>query len=531
MDGGPRGLLPLLLRRQYLRRDAPSPGPQACSGRRPGPQHRRHGRVRPRAGVPPGRAPRVPGHDAEGRRPDAGGGKALPRMPIWRLYAHCYWPFYPRIQLQVRGPGDAGGAAAAEERPLRGDAGLRGGPAGPGRGRVAPGRRRHRRLRRPGVPQRVPEGPAHRRPGRGGGAGRRHGVPRGHRREGRRPGDLRRAGAGGDGPRGALPRGPAPRLRRRKPRPVRGPAPAHRHRAPRPERPRAPRGAGVHPRLRPPAHPRGHTGGRAERGGGAGGLQQGRRLHPRARAPARRARPAHRWQGEEARGVRRGGHRGFPGRWRAAGALHRVHAHPLPAVLPGLGGPVPERAPEPAARVRGGHGPGGSQGRAGRGPAALGVHRALGHRGGGRRGHRGAGGLRGGPRGDPREPEGEGAGPGGRRVHQGHRALPGGQDRPGGQGPQLQGRRRGHRRRQRADRAHQAGLQEHAAPRVRRRPGRLRRPLRPGRRRPPRGGHHPGGGHGRRGHEATHRPGCGPARRRGRGPGGHVRERPHRPGR
>mmetsp|Transcript_6849 Transcript_6849/g.14872 ORF Transcript_6849/g.14872 Transcript_6849/m.14872 type:complete len:370 (-) Transcript_6849:50-1159(-) len=95
---------------------------------------------------------------------------------------------------------------------------------------------------------------------------------------------------------------------------------------------------------------------------------------------------------------------------------------------------------------------------------------------------------------------------------------------------QLRRCRGEHRRGKLSGGAHQAGVQGHAPTRMRRRPGRLRRPVRSGRGGVQDGRYHNHRGHGRRGDQASRGPHHEETRIGGDRPGRHVRQRPHRRG-
>ena len=109
-----RGLAAGALRRRDGRAARAGAGLQAHLRRRPGAQHRRHGQLLPGAGV------RAEGH----RRSHGPGGRArrggappprrqLPRRAVRRPHRRRGRHQGARVQLPLRRPGDAGGAAAA----------------------------------------------------------------------------------------------------------------------------------------------------------------------------------------------------------------------------------------------------------------------------------------------------------------------------------------------------------------------------------------------------------------------------------
>ncbi len=89
-------------------------GPQAGLRRRPGPQHRRHGRLRAGAADDTRAAKRGEAHRfAAGHRRPGGRGHALRWRAVRRGDAHCRWPQDAGVQLSLGRPGNPGHPAAA----------------------------------------------------------------------------------------------------------------------------------------------------------------------------------------------------------------------------------------------------------------------------------------------------------------------------------------------------------------------------------------------------------------------------------
>ncbi len=125
--GGDRGIpagrgsqLHRHVRRQERHGAGDQPGPQAPAGRRPGPQHRRHGRVFARAGGH-ARGP-CPGHARDHPADHQGHGKGrhpLHRLPVRRPDDRCAGTGQDAgVQLPHGRPGNPADHDAAEVRPL-----------------------------------------------------------------------------------------------------------------------------------------------------------------------------------------------------------------------------------------------------------------------------------------------------------------------------------------------------------------------------------------------------------------------------
>ncbi len=145
-----------------------TPGPQGRLRRRPRPQHRRYGRLQPRAARHrrPGRPGRARGAGADRPRHEPRG-QAVPRRPLRRHHGHRRRPAGAGVQLPHGRPRDAAPDDPAEERPGPHPAGHDGRHAGGHRAGVgrAAGRLRGHGLRR--LPEPLREGPPDQRPGRG----------------------------------------------------------------------------------------------------------------------------------------------------------------------------------------------------------------------------------------------------------------------------------------------------------------------------------------------------------------------------
>ena len=117
--------------------------------RRQGAEHRRHGRVLPRAGRQPrGAGDRRPRRVRADGPPHAAARHAVPGRPLRRDHGHAAGAARAGVQLPLRRPGVPAAADAPEERPARPDRGVarrpaRRGGAEAGVGPAAGGVRRH----------------------------------------------------------------------------------------------------------------------------------------------------------------------------------------------------------------------------------------------------------------------------------------------------------------------------------------------------------------------------------------------------